>query len=144
MIRHEQAYHKAKKKLLEERSQLDQLVRSLKEEGLGQDAIDRTTGRMAERVEELERDVEHYEKARSGELAPITNLENLGQLIIGARIARGMTQSELARRLDVDPSQVSKDERFIYQGLTLERAQRLLDALGVELSSRVVLRPDED
>ena len=144
MIRNEQAYHRAKKKLLEERAQLDSLVRALKEEGLGPEAIARTTGMMSGRVEELELGVARYEQAKRGEFGQVVNLEGLGALLVGARIALGITQSELARRLEVDPSQVSKDERFEYQGLTMERATRVLDALGAELVSELRLLEQEE
>ena len=140
MIRHEHAYHRAKKKLNEEQSRLDQLVRSLKEEGLSDEAIARTTRPMARDVEELIEQVAAYERARDGELGTLDNLEGFGQLLVNARIAKSITQSELARRLEVDPSQVSKDERLHYKGITLERAQRVLEALEIKLVSKVVDR----
>ncbi|MFM7058282.1 MAG: helix-turn-helix domain-containing protein [Planctomycetota bacterium] len=42
-----------------------------------------------------------------------------------------MTQRQLAERLGVHESQVSRDERNEYHGITLDRAARLLDAPGV-------------
>jgi transcriptional regulator with XRE-family HTH domain len=38
------------------------------------------------------------------------------------RIAQGISQRERARRLDVHETQVSRDERNEYFGITLERA----------------------
>jgi HTH-type transcriptional regulator/antitoxin HigA len=137
MIRHEHAYHRAKKKLNEERARLDQLVRSLKEEGLSEDAIARTTRPMARDVDALADQVDAYERARDGELGEVVNLHGFGELLVQARIARDITQSELARRLEVDPSQVSKDERLRYKGITLERAQRVLAALEVTMVSKI-------
>jgi len=43
----------------------------------------------------------------------------------------------LAQRLGVHESQVSRDERNEYHNITLDRAGRILDVLGVELSSHV-------
>ena len=114
-------------------------MRALKEEGLGAEAIHRTTSVMSGRIEELEASVHEYEAAKRGELSEIRNLSGLGDLLINARIALDITQSELARRMGVDPSQVSKDERLSYQGLTMERATRVLDALGVELISHIAM-----
>ena len=62
------------------------------------------------------------------------------------RIALGLTQRELAERLGVHESQVSRDERNEYHGITVERASRILDALGVELRStfeQPILRPED-
>src|SRR5262245_34676360 len=67
----------------------------------------------------------------------------IGRLLIALRIANGLTQRELARRLGVDESQVSRDERNEYYGITVERAQRILDALGATVVTRVVESTEE-
>jgi transcriptional regulator with XRE-family HTH domain len=59
----------------------------------------------------------------------------VGRTLVALRIALGLTQRELAERLDVNESQVSRDERNEYQGITVDRASRILDALGVTLKS---------
>ena len=53
------------------------------------------------------------------------------------RIAQGLSQRELAERLAVHESQVSRDERNEYHGITVDRVERILDALGVEVKSTV-------
>jgi transcriptional regulator with XRE-family HTH domain len=58
-------------------------------------------------------------------------------MLIALRIARGLTQRQLADRLGVPESQVSSDERNEYHGVTIERAARILDALGVRMKSLV-------
>lgn len=65
----------------------------------------------------------------------------MGQLLISLRIAQGVSQRELAKRLKVHESQVSRDERNEYFGITLDRAVRILDALNVRLHTRVVIEP---
>ncbi len=47
------------------------------------------------------------------------------------------TQRELARRLGVHESQISRDERNEYFGVTLERAMKVLEALHVRLRTKV-------
>lgn len=51
------------------------------------------------------------------------------------RIALGLTQRELAERLSVHESQVSRDERNEYNNISIDRASRILDALGVRMRS---------
>ena len=63
-------------------------------------------------------------------------------MLISARIAQGMSQRELARRLEVHESQVSRDERNEYFGITLERAVKILDALNVRLHTKVEVEPE--
>jgi len=65
----------------------------------------------------------------------LINLYGLGQTLVGLTIALGLTQRELATRLGVHEAQISRDERNEYHGITVERASRILDTLGVQLRS---------
>ncbi len=56
-------------------------------------------------------------------------------------IANGLSQKELADRLGVSEAQVSRDERNEYHSVTMERAQRILDAMGETLTTRVADKP---
>ena len=62
-------------------------------------------------------------------------------MLISIRIAQGMSQRELARRLNVHESQVSRDERNEYLGITLERAVKVLDALNAGEHSKCYSYP---
>jgi transcriptional regulator with XRE-family HTH domain len=42
-----------------------------------------------------------------------------------------MSQQDLANRLGVTPSQVSRDERNEYYGATIERLQQVMEAMGM-------------
>ena len=52
-----------------------------------------------------------------------------------------MSQRELAERLGVSEAQISRDERNKYHGITVDRAQRVLDAMGETLTSHVENKP---
>jgi len=43
--------------------------------------------------------------------------------------------------MDADETAVSRDERNEYHGITVERAKKVLDALGVRLVTRVEVEP---
>lgn len=73
--------------------------------------------------------------------SPACVVRNAGQLLITSRIAQGISQRDLARRLDVHESQVSRDERNEYFGITLERAAKILDALSLRLRTHVEIEP---
>ncbi len=70
---------------------------------------------------------------KRGEFEELDNLRGLGHLLISSRIAQGISQHALARRLGVHETQVSRDERNEYFSITLERAAKILDALNVQL-----------
>ena len=52
-----------------------------------------------------------------------------------------MSQRELAAQLSVHESQVSRDERNEYHGITVDRAIKILETLGVKLQTTVVEAP---
>ena len=51
---------------------------------------------------------------------------------------------QLAERLGVHESQVLRDERNDYRGVTAERAQRILEALGVRFVAQAESLLDSD
>ena len=64
---------------------------------------------------QLKEEVESYERLKRGEFDELRNLGGLGQLLVALRVANGLSQRELAERLTVHESQVSRDERNEYQ-----------------------------
>lgn len=137
MIRSESEYQNAVTRLEAERQRFAQHKEAWKKQGFTPEQI----AKLAEPLEsfhmQLEEEARSYERLKRGQFEELENLDGLGQTLIGLRIARGMTQRELARRLGVDETMVSRDERNEYHGITVERAQRVLDALGVRLITRV-------
>ena len=48
------------------------------------------------------------------------------------RIARGVSQTELARRLGVNKQVISRYEETEYQTVAISRLQEILDAIGIK------------
>lgn len=141
MIRNEQEYQEASKRLEAERDRLNQHREHLAESGLKKTEVKRAMEPLISFHEQLREEVEHYENLKRGKFPNLQNLKGLGVLLVSLRIARGMSQRELATKLDVHESQVSRDERNEYHGITVERAIKTLDALGVKLQTSVVDAP---
>ena len=140
MIRTDAEYAQARSRLLDERKRLAEHEASMKEAGLDLAQLKRAMDPLRSFTLQLEEEVETYERMQRGSFEPITNLAGLGQLLVGARIFAGISQRELAKRLEVHESQVSRDERNEYRGITVDRATRILEAIGaVDLYS--VMRP---
>ena len=57
----------------------------------------------------------------------------LGEVLIAARKERGVTQQELAERLDTHQEAVARMERERYRGVSLERLVKVAEALGVRV-----------
>jgi ribosome-binding protein aMBF1 (putative translation factor) len=141
MIRNETEYQEASARLAEERSRLADHRTRLREAGLSVADIKRVIDPMESFHLQLQEEVESYERLKRGEFEELDNLRGLGHLLISMRIAQGISQRELAKRLGVHESQVSRDERNEYFGITLERAIKILDALNVRLHTKVEIAP---
>lgn len=140
MIRNENEYREAVGRLAEEKGRIKAQRAELKKMGLTADKVKRATDPIRSFHLQLEEEVRSYERLKRGEFDELSDLRGVGHLLISLRIARGLTQRELAERVGVHESLVSRDERNEYHGITLDRAARILDALGVELRSKVVVR----
>lgn len=141
MIRNEQEYREAVERLTAEKKRLGEHRDRLSESGLNDDELKHVMDPMLSFHEQLKEEVGHYERLKRGDFQKLENLEGIGQLLVSLRIAQGISQRELANRLEVHESQVSRDERNEYHGVTLDRAIRILKALGVRLETKVVVAP---
>jgi len=141
MIRNEAEYQEASMRLGDELKRLGEHRARLKEAGLGDVEIKRVIDPLESFHLQLKEEVEAYERLKRGEFEELDNLRGVGHLLITSGIAQGISQRELARRLGVHETQVSRDERNEYFGITLERAAKILDALNVRLRTQVAIEP---
>lgn len=59
--------------------------------------------------------------------------------LIKARIARGLTQKELAEKLNINERQIQRYESTLYEGAALRRLQEVADALNVKIREEITL-----
>ncbi len=131
MIRTESEYQRTLKQLAEGKAQLEAQKSQLMEAGLMGDALERALHPLLSFRAQLEEEVLAYENMKRGDLGTLESLESVGRWLIGARIAKGWSQKELARQLGISDAQVSRDERNEYHGVTALRAQRILEAMDI-------------
>lgn len=129
MIKTENEYRLCLEQLQKAKEYFVAQRKALEESGLDQEQIGRALESALSFNDQLMEELEWFERAKKRNIAPISNLNGIGKLLIALRIANEMTQAELARKLQVDESQVSRDERNEYRGVTVERAQRILSAM---------------
>lgn len=137
MIRNETEYTKAVERIAEEETLLKKQQAELRSMDLTKAEIKRAMDPLRSFHAQLKEEVESYERLCRGEFDEITNFEGIGRLLVALRIAQGMSQRELAEELEVHESAVSRDERNEYHGITIERASRILAAIGAELHTTV-------
>lgn len=137
MIRTEAEYQDAISRLEAERLRIESHRHRLTEAGLKPEEVKRAIDPILSFHLQLQEEVESYRRIKRGDFREIENLKGMGQLLIGLRIFLGISQRELAKRLEVDESQVSRDERNEYRSISVERANAILEVLGVRTITRV-------
>ena len=85
-------------------------------------------------VRQLEDELREYDHLKSGELAlpHVERLDQIAPFIARIRIAKGVSQTELARRLGVSKQVISRYEESDYQTVAITRLQEILDAIGMK------------
>ncbi len=144
MIRNEEEYREAVQRMGEERKRLNSYIESLRAEGLDSEQIKRLTDPIASFHQQLVDDIRSYERLKQGDFDSLQNLHGIGRMLIGIRIYLGLSQAELAAKVGTDPSQVSRDERNEYHNISVSRASKIFDALGVKLTSNIEIQPQGD
>jgi DNA-binding XRE family transcriptional regulator len=140
MIRTDAEYQNAVGRLAKDQEVIDLQRAKLIEMGLPTDQVEYALQPSQSFHAQLQEEVDAYENMRRGNLGLVDDLTSIGRILIGLRIANGFTQKELADALDVSESVVSRDERNEYHGISVERAQRIIDALDGIVRLRVKLK----
>jgi hypothetical protein len=143
MIRSEAELDEIRAKLREQDARLAAYRAELQRDGLPTADVERALEPIRSFAAQLRESIAAYERFRRGKLPSILSLEEIGPALVASRIAAGVTQRELATRLGVHESQVSRDEKTGYQGVTVERASKILAAMGVGLRATFVLEQDQ-
>ncbi len=137
MIRTEQEYQLTVQKLFDQESRVSQQMGELKSLGIDKAGMKRVLDPIRTFSAQLREELDAYERLKRGEFPEVENFAGMGELLIALRISKGITQRDLAQRMGVNESQVSRDERNEYHGITLDRAQRILEALEVRMTTTV-------
>lgn len=91
-------------------------------------------------IEELRQQLREYEDLATAEALHLRSAEELPQLLIHARVARGYTQKDLAHRLNLKPQQVQKYEATGYRSASLRRVLDVIKALELQFETDIGLK----
>lgn len=85
-------------------------------------------------IRQLEDELREYDHVKAGKLAlpRVERLDQIAPFIAKVRIAKGVSQTELARRLGVSKQVISRYEESDYQTVAIARLQEILDAIGIK------------
>lgn len=129
---------KNQKQLTSAYQRLDELKQSIAESDSKLDQFS-----LSSLAEDLASEISLYEQVSKGAKSEfeLEELDQLPELLVYARIAAGLTQADLANRLDVKEQQVQRDEAGGYEKSALWRLIDVCDALGYRVEGH--LRPHD-
>jgi transcriptional regulator with XRE-family HTH domain/Zn-dependent peptidase ImmA (M78 family) len=96
---------------------------------------------MRSQLDDLQKEVSEYEALLAGE-RPVLSIDSFDELplaLIQARIATGLSQRELAERLNLKEQQIQRYEATEYSSASLERVQEVVRALGIKVREDIIL-----
>ena len=93
---------------------------------------------MEAQLASLREELEEYERLKSVGVSAIavTSIDELAEGLIKARIARGLSQRELAQRLELKAQQIQRYEAERYASASYQRLCEVAHALGVGSKTR--------
>lgn len=94
------------------------------------------TKALASQIADVERELAEYDLLKSGTVtfAESFSLSDLPRVLIQARIAKGLSQTDLADRMGMKAQQVQRYEATDYMSASLSRLIEVASALGVKVS----------
>ncbi len=86
----------------------------------------------------LREELEEYERLKSASVSDIvaSSIDELPECLIKARIAAGLTQRELAQRIDIKAQQIQRYEAERYASASYQRLCEVAHALGIGSKAR--------
>lgn len=94
---------------------------------------------LRSQLDELRHELEQYEELRSGgpRTIHINSFDALPRALVEARIVAGLSQKELAERLDLKEQQIQRYEATDYCSASLTRLKEVAKALGVNIAGEM-------
>jgi HTH-type transcriptional regulator/antitoxin HigA len=116
----------------------EQVLKSIVE-GLPSEVIDGVRRSLTAERRELTESLQAYQNAQRGVADELKSRagNDLGALLVAARVAKGWKQKELARRLFLPEQQVQRYEAERYRSISLGNLIRVARTLGVRLTADI-------
>lgn len=141
MIENERQYHVTKKRIAQFEASLASLHATASPDHVPLRLNQAMQESVASQLADLRHEVAEYEALKAHQVAALElhSLSELPDLLIKARIARGYTQAEFAKRLNLKPQQLQRYEATRYHSVSFRRLLEIARALDVDLSETVRL-----
>ena len=141
MIENERQYHVTKARIAQFEAFLASLHATPRPDHMPPRLHQAMQESVSSQLADLRHEVAEYEALKACQVSALElhSLSELPDLRIKARIARGYTQAELAKRLHLKPQQLQRYEATRYDSVSFRRLLEIARALDVDLSKTVRL-----
>jgi ribosome-binding protein aMBF1 (putative translation factor) len=94
---------------------------------------------LESQLADLESELQEYDALKAGQFSfdQLGSIADLPKTLIRARIARGMSQRELADLLGLKEQQIQRYEATDYEAASLSRIREVAAALGADLGGKL-------
>ena len=134
IISTEKQYKHSKKTVSEMLAEEENSIKIFKEQGGSRKDVEKLLAPVRCLRMQIEEEIEEYEAIKNGNIPEyMKKIENIGLLLIALRIKQGWTQTRLAKELGVPQSQVSRDERNEYYGVSTKTINKHLSLYNTEI-----------
>lgn len=141
MIKNERQYRITRARADEMRAAVADLTAASIPEGLDPAMRELQLEALRGMLADLEGELAAFDALKHAELIPVSDIRDLPEALIRARIARGLTQRELAERLGVAEQQIQRYEASGYEGVSFSRLVGVAEALDTTVRSDIRLTP---
>jgi transcriptional regulator with XRE-family HTH domain len=139
MITNQRQYQISKKQIREFESAVEQARRVGPDPGVHERIQHAMVDGLRSQLQDLREQVERFEALRAGKVRTrsLRSWADLPLALIEGRIAAGLTQGAMARKLGIPEQQVQRYESTRYAGASLERLQAVAEAIGLTTNETV-------
>lgn len=141
MITNEKQYKITKaqaQKFLEAYKNFDASV--LENKNIAREFIDTEAELLLIQYKDLEQQILEYEELKSGniKITEANSLNELPSILLKARIAQGLTQEDLAKKLGMKQQQIQRYEADMYSSTSFSRLCDIAHSLGIKLKITLI------
>ena len=139
MIENERQYHVTKKRIAQFEASLASLHATPRPDHVPPRLHQAMQESVTSQLADLRHETAEYEALKAHQVSALElhSLSELPDLLIKARIARGYTQAEFAKRLHLKPQQLQRYEATRYHSVSFRCLLEIARALDVDLSETV-------
>jgi HTH-type transcriptional regulator / antitoxin HigA len=144
MITNERQYKIARQQLARMHDSLEALAVVVAENSAASRTLRQAEASALEsQIGSITAEIGDYEALRAGAVSipADAGLAELPHLLIRARIAGGMSQGDLAKRVGLKEQQIQRYESQEYASASLSRLKQIAEALGLKVAAEMAIKP---